>query len=58
MVLSTTLRVKKLQFVSKCDMIHRLALKDGYLDFSHLTELKKIYITEIYMKKTIQIIKN
>ena len=25
--------------------------KGGYLDFSHLTELKKIYITEIYMKK-------
>ena len=26
-------------------------LKGGYLDFSHLTELKYIYITEIYMKK-------
>ena len=26
-------------------------LKDGYLDFSHLTELKSIYITEIYMRK-------
>ena len=26
-------------------------LKGGYLDFSHLTELKNIYITEIYMKK-------
>ena len=25
--------------------------KGGYLDFSHLTELKNIYITEIYMKK-------
>ena len=25
--------------------------KDGYLDFSHLTESKNIYITEIYMKK-------
>ena len=33
-------------------------LKGGYLDFSHLTELKNIYITEIYMKKTLQIIKN
>ena len=35
-------------------------LKGGYLDFSHLIELKNIYIyiTEIYMKKTIQIIKN
>ena len=26
-------------------------IKDGYLDFSHLTELKDKYITEIYMKK-------
>ena len=26
-------------------------VKGGYLDFSHLTELKNIYITEIYMKK-------
>ena len=26
-------------------------IKGGYLDFSHLTELKNIYITEIYMKK-------
>ena len=34
------------------------SVKGGYLDFSHLTELKNIYITEIYMKKTIQIIKN
>ena len=34
------------------------AFKGGSLDFSHLTELKNIYITEIYMKKTIQIIKN
>ena len=25
--------------------------KGGYLDFSHLTGLKNIYITEIYMKK-------
>ena len=26
--------------------------KGGYLDFSHLTKLKKkIYITDIYMKK-------
>ena len=31
-------------------------LKGGYLDFSHLNELKNIDITEIYMKKTIQII--
>ena len=26
-------------------------LKSGYLDFSHLTEIKNIYITEIYMEK-------
>ena len=26
-------------------------LKGGYLDFSHLIELEKTYITEIYMKK-------
>ena len=26
-------------------------LKGGYLDFSHLTKLKNICITEIYMKK-------
>ena len=25
--------------------------KGGYLHFSHLTELKNIYITEIYMRK-------
>ena len=28
-----------------------IGFKGGYLDFSHLAELKKIYITEIYMKK-------
>ena len=35
-------------------------LKGGYLDFSHLTELTDIYITEIYKKKKkkIQIINN
>ena len=34
--------------------------KAGYLDFSHLTEFKNIYITEIYMKKQYKssIIKN
>ena len=25
-------------------------VKGGYLDFSHLTELKNIYITEIYLR--------
>ena len=29
----------------------KLGLKGGYLDFSHLTELKHIYITEIHKKK-------
>ena len=28
-----------------------ICFKGGYLDFSHLTELKNIYSTEIYMKK-------
>ena len=28
-----------------------LCVKGGYLDFPHLTKLKYIYITEIYMKK-------
>ena len=34
--------------------------KGGYLDFSHLIELEKIWITEIYMKKQYKssIIKN
>ena len=31
--------------------IRQSNLERGYLDFSHLTELKNIYITEIYMKK-------
>ena len=33
-------------------------VKGDHLDFSHLTELESIYITEIFMKKTIQIISN
>ena len=28
-----------------------MEFKGDYLDFSHPTELKNIYITEIYMKK-------
>ena len=28
-----------------------IQIKGGYLDFSHLTELKNIYIAEMYMKK-------
>ena len=37
-----------------------LSIKGGYLDFSHLIELKSIHITEIYMKKQYKssIIKN
>ena len=31
------------------DRVNRF--KGGYLDFSHLTELENIYISEIYMKK-------
>ena len=31
------------------DFFFSLELKGGYLDFSHLTELKNIYITEIYI---------
>ena len=34
-----------------CHRYSYLGLKGGYLDFSHLTELMNIYITEIYMKK-------
>ena len=35
-------------------------LEGGHLDFSHLTEFKKLYIAEIYMKKQYKssIIKN
>ena len=41
-------------------MPHFDALKGSYLDFSHLPELKNIYITEIYEKKEYKssIIKN
>ena len=38
---------KLVQIETNC----RQHFKGGYLDFSHLTELKNIYITEIYMKK-------
>ena len=33
------------------DLTTWLLVKGGYLDFSYLTELKNIYITEIYMRK-------
>ena len=31
--------------------IYEVRFKGGYLDFPYLTELRNIYITEIYMKK-------
>ena len=31
--------------------MQHIILKGGYLGFSHLTELKNIYVTEIYVKK-------
>ena len=41
-------------------VVFSILFKGGYLDFSHLPELKKLYITEIYMKKEYKssIIKN
>ena len=36
---------------AKCKTDNESLFKGGYLDFSHLTELKYIYITEIHMKK-------
>ena len=40
--------------------LRKKSFKGGYLDFSHLPELKNIYITEIYLKKEYKssIIKN
>ena len=32
--------------------IYPSIIKGGYLDFSHLSELKTVNITEIYTKKT------
>ena len=41
-------------------IFQKTAFKGGHLDFSHLTELRNIYITKIYMKKQCKssIIKN
>ena len=36
--------------VCKCFQF-KIVFKGGHLDFSHLTDLKYMYITEIYMKK-------
>ena len=42
-------------FTDVCPILYSsdilLFFKGGYLDFSHLTELMNIYITEMYMKK-------
>ena len=43
-------------FSTKCFLlvymyIDLLKFKGGYLDFSHLSESRNVYITEIYMKK-------
>ena len=38
-------------YISHNKIFAWLLPKGGYLDFSHLTELKNIYVTEIYMKK-------
>ena len=37
---------------------HNYTLKGGHLDFSHLTNFKNLYITEILYEKAIQIINN
>ena len=39
-------------------VVRTSTFKGGYLDFSHLTKLKNMYFTEIYLKKIIQIINN
>ena len=31
--------------------LKHLTIKGGHLDFSHLTEFKNVYVTEIFMKK-------
>ena len=36
----------------------KIGLKGGHLDYSHLTELKKIYLSLKFIRKTIQIISN
>ena len=38
-------------YARRKDMRVSIVFKGGHLDFSHQTELKNIYITEIYMKK-------
>ena len=51
---TTTVIMKICYCVIGRSISHRQKLinvEGGYLDFSHLTELKDIYITEIYMKR-------
>ena len=53
----------QMTFYSLGEQLYQIILKSikgGYLDFSHLIELKNIHITEIYMKKQYKssIIKN
>ena len=50
---------ERLSHENKISQIISIIVKDnkftilicGFLDFSHLTELENIYVTEIYMKK-------
>ena len=37
--------------ILQINLCNLFPLKGGYSDFSNLTELKNVYITEIYMKK-------
>ena len=37
--------------ILQINLCNLFPLKGGYSDFSHLTKLKNVYITEIYMKK-------
>ena len=45
------LKVLTLQTTILTCKIIQVDFKGGYSEFSHLTEFKKIYITEIYIKK-------
>ena len=48
MNLSIRAYLNKCYTQSKISTLLIVGLKGGYLDFPHLTELKNIYITEIY----------
>ena len=49
--ISYTVDLKIGQNVCLGEILDEFEFKGGYLDFSHLSELKNIYITETYMKK-------